>query len=85
MSLSFSLSSRVVAELRVTLSNASLSRLLVFRASNSLEAVILLVQPSSAAIVDEHVQEHHRFLSFSLSLARAPGATRLFVLHYPLS
>ena len=49
----------------------SLSRLVVFRASNSLEGVVLLVQPSSAAVVDEHVQEHHRFLSLSVCRARA--------------
>ena len=54
-----------------------LSRLVVFRASNSLEAVVLLVQTSSAAVVDEHVQEHHRSLSLCLSVSSAPGAPRL--------
>ena len=44
---------------------------------NLLEAVILLVQPSSAAVVDEHVQEHHRYLSLCLSVSSAPGAPRL--------
>ena len=48
----------------------SLSRLVVFRAPNSLEAVILLVQPSSADVVDEHVQEHHRSLFLCLARTR---------------
>ena len=63
----------------VTPSNASLYLSLDLSffdaASNSLEGVVLLVQPSSAAVVDEHVQEHHR--SLALSVSRAPGAPRL--------
>ena len=48
----------------------SISLSLVFRVPNSLEAVVLLVQTSPAAPVDEHVQKNHRFLSVSLSRPR---------------
>ena len=51
-----------------------------FSRPNLLEAVILLVQPSSAAVVDEHVQEHHRFLSLCLCLARTRQALLVSVL-----
>ena len=78
LSVSLSLfSRRGGAPQSVTPSNVPpLSRLLVFRAPNSLEAVVLLVQPSSAAVVDEHVQEHHRFLC----LARTRQALLVSVL-----